>query len=120
MKPIALPLAVIALLLGLAPGAAHAHSMVTSSTPADNATVAPSPARIDVMFDAPMRIVSVTLRGEDGTEYAVSPVGGRAASDHLVVEPPRLPAGDYRLEWRGLSGDGHSVSEDLSFRVAER
>jgi len=122
MKRFALPLATFALLLALplAMGSAHGHSMVTSSAPADGTTVAESPARIDVAFDAPMRIVSVTLRGADGTDYAVKAVGGRSASDSLVVEPPSLPDGDYTLEWRGLSGDGHTLSETLSFTVGER
>ncbi|TVO63909.1 copper resistance protein CopC [Spiribacter aquaticus] len=120
MRSLVLPLATLALLLSLAAGSVNAHSMVTSSTPADGATVGESPERIAVALSAPMRIVSVTLRAEDGTDYAVSAMAGRSASDRLVVEPPNLPAGDYTLEWRGLSGDAHTLSAALSFTVSER
>lgn len=110
--------ALLVLTMALAGANAHAHSMVSSSTPSDGATVAASPASIEVAFSAPMRTVNVTLSRADGTAYDVSAVGGRSASDRLAVELPPLPAGDYQLEWRGLSGDGHTLSETLTFTIS--
>jgi methionine-rich copper-binding protein CopC len=106
---------VIALALGV--GGVSAHSSITSSQPSDGAVVSGSPGAITISFDRPMRIVSVSLVDASGTEYAVRPKAGRSASQTLTVEPPALPAGDYTLEWRGLSEDGHTLSEGIGFTV---
>ena len=106
------------LALALASGSAIAHSMIASSEPADGATVAQAPARINVTFDSPLRIVSVTLIAESGDDYAVDPLAGRSAAETLAVEPPPLPAGRYELAWRGLSEDGHTLSDAIAFTVS--
>lgn len=104
-------------ILALGASVVAAHSSITSSRPADGAQVSGTPARLTVSFDEPMRIVSVSLADGTGRDYPVSPQAGRSASETLTVEPPALPAGDYTLEWRGLSEDGHTLSEGIDFTV---
>ena len=108
----------LVLALALGSGSAVAHSMIVSSEPADGATVAQAPGRINVSFDSPLRIVSVTLTDGTGESYPVDPLAGRSAAETLAVEPSRLPAGDYELEWRGLSEDGHTRSDAIAFTVS--
>ena len=113
-----IPIASLALALMLGSGGAVAHSMIASSEPADGATVAQAPGRINVSFDSPLRIVSVTLTDGTGESYAVDPLAGRSAAETLAVEPPPLPDGRYELEWRGLSEDGHTLSDAIAFTVS--
>lgn len=118
MRPIHTLILLLAVALTLASGSAVAHSMIDSSEPADGATVPEASNRLSVSFDAPLRIVSVTLTDEAGQSYAVSPLAGRSAAETLTVEPPSLPAGRYELEWRGLSEDGHTLSDAIAFTVS--
>ncbi|AGY92152.1 hypothetical protein SPICUR_05895 [Spiribacter curvatus] len=118
MHPIRILIHSVMLALVLMGGDAAAHSMISSSEPADGATVAATPDRVSVSFDAPLRIVSATLTDEAGQSYAVSPLAGRSAAETLTVEPPSLPAGRYELEWRGLSEDGHTLSDAIAFTVS--
>ncbi len=103
--------------LGFLTSAVHAHSEQRDSVPADGAQLEASPEIIEIGFDGPMRIISVTLTSNAGAEYDVEPESGRNATERLRVAPPRLPAGDYVLEWRGLAADGHAMSGALGFSV---
>ncbi|RZU98253.1 copper resistance CopC family protein [Spiribacter vilamensis] len=117
-SPIRALVLALAAVLALASGSAVAHSMVASSEPADGATIAEAPTRISVSFDSPLRIVSVSLTDGAGESYAVDPLAGRSAAETLAVEPPALPAGRYELEWRGLSEDGHTLTDTITFSVS--
>lgn len=97
--------------------AALTHSEKRETTPVEGETLAESPAVIELAFDSPMRIISVSLTSDSGDDYSVSPEAGRAASDTLTVNPPKLPKGNYTFEWRGISDDGHTLSGQLSFTV---
>ncbi len=97
-----------------------AHSEQQQSLPEDGAHLAISPEQIKIGFDAPMRIISVKLTDAAGQQYSVAPESGRAATQVLMVKPPRLPAGDYVFEWRGIATDGHAMAGELSFSVQSR
>lgn len=114
MRQVALLLLISLIFLS---SAVHAHSEQGDSVPADGAQLNASPQMIEIGFDGPMRIISVTLSSDAGDEYAVEPESGRDATERLRVAPPELPAGDYVIEWRGLAADGHAMSGALSFSV---
>ena len=112
-----LPALLITMALAWGP-VAFGHSEQRDTVPADGAQLEVSPTVIEIGFDGPMRIISVTLTRAAGDAYEVAPRSGRSATDTLSVDLPELPAGDYRFEWRGLATDGHAMSGQLEFSVA--
>jgi methionine-rich copper-binding protein CopC len=101
----------------LAPGA-RAHSELRASEPAEGAVVAAPPDRIVLRFTAPMQVTSLRLLDAAGRERAIRREGARAAAVEelraAIVAP--LPPGLYRVEYRGLSADGHVGSGAVEFR----
>ena len=111
------------ILLGIAAslvaiGAAMAHSKSEKTVPADGATVA-GVERIEIAFDAPMRVTSIKLL-RDEREIAVERETGLEPVKAFLASPAdALQPGAYRVEWRGLSDDGHPMQGSFGFTVAK-
>ena len=96
--------------------AASAHDSLVSSTPAAGDTVSSlSEVRLDF---------SANLLGTDGGNIVivVGPDGRRYESDCAALAGPTLTLpvalgapGDYSVEWRAVSSDGHPVSGVIPF-----
>ena len=94
---------------------AAAHDVLVSTSPADKATVASTPAAVVLTFDQPALAI--------GTELVVDGPAGPAQDgkpqlvDTTVRQAlkPGSPAGTYRVQWRVTSADGHAVSGTFSF-----
>ena len=99
-------------------GHAHAHSKSEETVPADGATVA-SVEAIEMRFDAPMRVTVVTL-SRDGDDIDVERETGMEPATEFRARPGAdLAPGPYRVEWRGLSEDGHVMQGSFGFTVGE-
>ncbi|MCX5270075.1 copper resistance CopC family protein [Streptomyces virginiae] len=98
--------------------AASAHTDLTSSTPADGATLDALPLSIGLTFsdDMSQEYAKVALTAPDGTPAGTGEprVDGKSAS--LAVKPG-LPSGRYTVGYRVVSADGHPVSGSYSFTV---
>lgn len=103
--------------LGLALAcAAHAHTKLTESTPAADATVAP-PQAIELEFGGDVRLTAVTLTDAAGTAKHIDAVPTAVASKFsLAIHEPLAP-GTYKVVWRAVGGDTHIVSGEFSFTV---
>ncbi|WP_316015734.1 copper resistance protein CopC [Roseobacter sp. HKCCA0434] len=97
---------------------ATAHSGVENTTPANEATVEAVEA-IEIRFDEPMRVASITLTGPDGDIELERETGMDAVMEFRALPPTDLPAGAYTVEWRGLSADGHPMSGTFVFSVTD-
>jgi methionine-rich copper-binding protein CopC len=94
---------------------ASAHNSLVSTTPADGATVARTPATVVLTFDEP----AIAL----GTEVVVTgPTGAVQQGPARLVDntvsqdlQSGAPAGTYRVAWRVTSADGHPVSGTFTF-----
>jgi methionine-rich copper-binding protein CopC len=72
-----------------------------------------------------MRVTSLRLFDEAGRERPLRREGERGAAAAVEARagearaglPDPLPPGAYRLEYRGLSGDGHVGGGVVRFRV---
>ena len=105
----------MALALG---GAATAHSRSETTVPADGATVK-AVGTIEMRFDAPMRVTAVKLL-RSGDEVAIDRETGMVAVKAFRAVPAAdLAPGEYEVEWRGLSDDGHVMQGSFGFTVAE-
>ena len=107
--------AVLAALL-LAPSLAFAHAIKVESDPADGATLASAPAAIEMAFDTPVRVTLVRLTDAADDSHEVAYTRGQPVTE-FTAQPAELPPGDYTLEWRGLSDDGHPASGTFSFTI---
>jgi methionine-rich copper-binding protein CopC len=106
-----------AVLLG-AP-AADAHSVLVSSSPAEDAAVAVAPAEVALEFNEPVenRFTELAVLGPDGTSHWEA--GPASVVDARVSAPlrPLGPAGGYTIRYRVTSADGHPVSGAIPFRL---
>lgn len=113
-------LAVIAgaLLVLLAPTAAFAHDTIVSSDPADGSSVETSPEQITLTYSAELLDITPVVRIVDAageTVLETTPaIDGREAV--ATLDEP-LPAGDYTVQWRVVSSDGHPIEGDVAFTV---
>jgi methionine-rich copper-binding protein CopC len=107
-------------LLGLA-APASAHNSLVSSNPTSEATVDTSPASVELTFDQPVQkgdgLNTISVSGPDNTAWKTGTVD--VASNIVSAPLDELgPAGAYRIAYRIVSADGHPVSGEVTFTLA--
>jgi len=101
-------------------GQAFAHAHLTKSVPADKATVAISPAELDLHFSEEL---DLKFSGAEiiGPNKASVKTGDAILTDEgktlMVPLPEKLDPGAYEVEWHVLSTDGHKTTGAYGFRV---
>ncbi len=102
----------------LTSGPAAAHDQMSSTDPADGATIAQVPEEIALTFTGnPQGIGSeVQVKDADGTDWAVGEV---KIVDNQAIQPlkPGAPAGDYTVNWRVVSADAHPIEGSFAFEA---
>lgn len=96
---------------------AAAHDELVSSNPADGAVLEEAPAEIQLVFSSELMDLGnqVIVADADGNNVAeTEPVLNR---ETLVQAVPALNAGDYQVNWRAVSGDGHPITGSFGFTV---
>jgi methionine-rich copper-binding protein CopC len=118
--------AITLLLLALTASDSRAHARLTRSIPENKAHLAQSPGGIELWFnelleEGSFNIVEVfaakDLKEKKRTNLAKSPVVDTEDKTHLVVKVGQLADGEYVVEWRVLSRDGHSAPGRIRFQV---
>lgn len=109
-------------LVGLATPA-FAHNSLTGSNPADEATVQESPSSIELTFDQRVQdgdgLNSITVSGPEGTNWETGSADLASGANVVTASLSELgPAGEYRIGYRIVSADGHPVSGELTFTLA--
>jgi len=118
----------VLLLVAAAPGTAEAHARLKKSSPAADEVLARPPEVIDLWFSElldgnfdyvevyPAADVNLKTRRNLAKEGAK-----RDEKDHtrltLALKP--LPPGEYAVEWRVLSLDGHTATGRFKFKIRE-
>lgn len=114
-----------ALILGL-PRVAAAHARLVRSQPVSDARPSSPPTSIDLWFDElldhefnSIAVFPVAeLESAHRTDFATgSAVVDPADETHLTITLTRMPPGEYVVEYRVLSRDGHSAPGRFTFRV---
>jgi methionine-rich copper-binding protein CopC len=115
----------LALSLWAAPNAL-AHARMLRSNPAKDAKLTAAPGSVDLWFnellDEGFNSLEVYAAAELGAEHHKNLAPEKPAVDpadrtHLSVKLPPLPPGEYVVEWRVLSRDGHSAPGRYTFRI---
>jgi methionine-rich copper-binding protein CopC len=98
--------------------AAAAHSLLLGSVPAARSAI-PAPPLVELRFNNRIekRLSSIALVGAGGARI-VATVQPDGPPDRLRASLPALPPGDYRVDWRVLSTDGHVVTGTFTFTVS--
>jgi methionine-rich copper-binding protein CopC len=114
---LAVLLALAAVLLGAT--RADAHNALQGTDPADGATVATPPTHVTLTFDQPAQALGteIVVLGPDGSTVST---GAAELVDTTVAQAlaADLPAGDYTVQWRVTSADGHPLSGELTFTAS--
>jgi len=117
---LALSLLLVAVTIGasLTAGAARAHAARVSATPAENATVSAGPAHVSATFNEELQttFAAMTVVGPDGNLWSSGQPHVQGAV--VSVDLKSLgPTGNYTVNYRVTSADGHVVSGSWSFRL---
>ncbi|AJT43180.1 hypothetical protein UM93_15030 [Psychromicrobium lacuslunae] len=98
--------------------AASAHDSVESTSPANGAKIASMPEQVSLTLNnTPAAIGSkIEVKDASGTNWASGEVSvlDKVASEQLK---PGAPAGQYTVNWRLVSSDGHPIDGSFSFTV---
>lgn len=97
---------------------ASAHTELTSSTPADNATVPAPVKQIVLEFEEPVRLTALSLVDSMGAEKSLPAVPGETAAQFTIPVQVELSPGDYVATWRAVGDDGHMVAGQIHFTVS--
>lgn len=113
----AVALSAFLVLIGTPP--ASAHAALTSSDPADGATVAADLDRVTLTFsEAPLAGLEaglrIEVRDDGGTDESSGAVAVEGTSMSKAVS---LSPGPHTLVWRYVSPDGHPIEGQLAFSV---
>jgi copper resistance protein C len=107
---------------------ALAHARVVRSNPAKKAEISVAPASVDLWFnellDEGFNSLEVYVASELGAEHHTNLALDKPTVDskdrtHVSVKLPPLQPGEYVVEWRVLSRDGHSAPGRYTFRIAK-
>ncbi|MFD1032578.1 copper resistance CopC family protein [Metaplanococcus flavidus] len=110
-------LMIIALLLMFLPSTAHAHSGLSSSTPAEGESLDQAPAEILFQFDTPIQQGEMNITEASGNAFEFT--GVSVSDTELRGELSEgLPNGAYTVSWSVISQDSHEVTGTLTFSVA--
>ena len=111
--------ALTAVLLGAGTLPAQAHDALVGTVPLNTETLTAAPSTVELSFTAePLPLgTEVRVVGPDGVQASDGPAEIRGTT---VVQPlaGQLPAGDYSVEWRSTSSDGHALTGELAFTIA--
>ena len=114
-------LVVLLLLLFVGGGVAQAHSELVSSSPADGQVLDAPPTEVTFTFNEDLLpdFVNFVATNADGdvTELVVSGLNGPTV---VLAWPPQAPGGEWQIDYRVVSADGHPVDGSITFSyVAE-
>ena len=111
--------ALLAVLLGTGTSPAQAHDGLVGTTPLNTEVLTAAPATVELTFTAePLPLgTEVLVVGADGTPVSTGAAEIRGTSVVQAVTGS-LPSGDYTVEWRSTSSDGHPLTGSFTFTVA--
>ena len=111
--------AILVLALALGAGQVNAHSKKEATDPVDGSMISASPENIRLKFDMPLRVTLITLTDQTGAEYGLTRSDNMQPVSDFTAQPPELPAGQYKIMWRGLATDGHPMQGEFGFEISE-
>ena len=125
MRFFRIPCLALLLTLAITPGA-WAHARLVRSVPKADTELSAAPKRIELWFNELLEDGFNTVKVFPAADLVVEkkrnfakdkPQVDPADRTHMIVDLTPLPPGEYVIEWRVLSRDGHSAPGRATFRV---
>lgn len=107
----------LAAMLALAAAPALAHSGLDSTTPENGAELAQAPPHVVLTFAKRIRLTRVRMTHDTGDAIDLDLGGQTTFATRFELPLMDMGSGPYRIEWRGLSADGHAMRNTFTFRV---
>jgi methionine-rich copper-binding protein CopC len=110
----------IAAVLAIGAGAAHAHAKLESSEPKASSTLERAPTALRLQFNEALEpaFSKLALHDAAGKEIALPKVQlDKAKPKEMAVPLPPLAAGNYRVQWSTVTHDGHKTKGEFGFQV---
>lgn len=120
-RTLATIIAGLLMMFGLTVGqAAHAHDQLVGSNPEEGAELDTQPEWLELTFSGEIQDVGTEIQvvndsGDDISAGEVT-VDGTKVSSAL---PDDLTPGDYTVQWRVVSSDGHPISGEFDFTLTD-
>ncbi len=109
-------LSIIILLLFLFPTMASAHTKLVSSNPSNGQIITEPTKQITLEFEEALEQLGTIKLYKAGTATAVTNV--QVKGNKLTADLPNgLENGDYKIEWKVVSEDGHPITGQIPFKV---
>ena len=107
----------LSIILCLLAATAHAHSDVSTTMPENGAVLAETPPYIVLTFAKRIRLTRVWMTHPSHSRVDLDLGEQTEFQSRFKFALPEMGAGLYRIEWRGLSEDGHAMRGELAFQV---
>lgn len=111
----------VAFVLAVAPAAAaSADTVLVASSPQDDDETAVAPSQVELQFSEALRPVGdrVIVLGPSGGSYQQG--APRIVGDKLTQPlAPLGPSGAYRVDFRVVAADGHTLTETIAFTLTK-
>jgi len=110
----------------LAAHSAFAHAQLTMSSPENKASLKDAPAQVELWFNElldegfnTVEVYSATeLNAKQHTNLAIGdPKVDEKSRNHLIVALKALKPGDFIVDYRVLSRDGHTAPGRITFQI---
>lgn len=93
----------------------YAHGMLGATFPEDGSMMMEKTDRVEINFDAPMKLVSLKLVAADGKPVAIDFERSQEAGTYFTAQTPDLELGNYKVYWKALGDDGHMMDGSFGF-----
>lgn len=99
---------------------ALAHSEMLKSEPASGATVNAGLEKIGLSFSEPVRVtLAKVTRLDDSTEMPSTSNTKPAFESNYAIAVEPLHSGEYQVNWTAVARDGHVMTGQFKFSVAD-
>ena len=96
---------------------AFAHSKVNFTSPEDGAVLKQVPASLQMQFGNKISLTKIRIYIEDQNPIDLGLDHSKGFEDRFSFPLSTEMDGKYRVEWRGLSIDGHVMQGEFTFTV---
>ena len=105
------------LLLSLGGAGAHAHAMLSGSTPPVGGSVGAAPRQVTLSFTQGLEPAFSSVQVTDSKGARVDTGKAQVSGSTMTVGLKALSPGTYRVHWHVLSVDTHKTEGSFSFHV---
>lgn len=117
---VALVTTLLMMLMVVTAGPAQAHDSLLTSDPEDGAVLETSPESITLTYSADVLEVSPLVRVTDEAGEQIAELTPSVDGATVTAELPEpLAAGEYTVQWRVVSSDGHPIEGTFAITVEQ-